>query len=68
MGERHRHDAGAASGTLNACRQVGGAAGVAIFGALAGTDVAAGLRMSGVSAAVILVGAAAVILLPARRA
>lgn len=62
-----RHDAGAASGTLNACRQVGGAAGVAIFGALAGTDVAAGLRMSGVSAAVILVGAAAVILLPTRK-
>lgn len=62
-----RHDAGAASGTLNACRQVGGAAGVAIFGALAGADVATGLRVSGVSAAVILVGAAAVILLPARK-
>ncbi len=59
-----RHDAGAASGTLNACRQVGGAAGVAIFGALAGTDVVSGLRLSGISAAVILAGAAVVLLLP----
>lgn len=55
-----KHDAGAASGTLNACRQVGGAAGVAIFGALAGTDVAAGLRVSAVSAAALLAGAAVV--------
>jgi DHA2 family methylenomycin A resistance protein-like MFS transporter len=61
-----RHDAGAASGTLNACRQVGGAAGVAIFGALAGTDGVTGLRLSGISAAVILVGAAIVLLLPMR--
>lgn len=61
-----RHDAGAASGTLNACRQVGGAAGVAIFGALAGADVVTGLRVSGVSAAVILVGAAAVLLAPSK--
>lgn len=62
-----RHDAGAASGTLNACRQVGGAAGVAIFGALAGVDVVAGLRLSGVSAAVLLVGAALVAGLPRRK-
>jgi DHA2 family methylenomycin A resistance protein-like MFS transporter len=55
-----RHDAGAASGTLNACRQVGGAAGVAIFGALAGADAVMGLRVSGLSAAVLLVAAAAV--------
>ncbi len=61
-----RHDAGAASGALNACRQVGGAAGVAIFGALAGADVAAGLRVSAVSAAALLIGAAIVVLLPLR--
>lgn len=59
-----RHEAGAASGVLNACRQVGGAAGVAIFGALAGIDAAAALRASGVSAAVMLAAMAAVILLP----
>jgi len=62
-----RHDAGAASGALNACRQVGGAAGVAIFGALAGTDVTAGLRASGIAAAVLLVGAAVVAGLPVRK-
>jgi DHA2 family methylenomycin A resistance protein-like MFS transporter len=61
-----RHEAGAASGALNACRQVGGAAGVAIFGALAGTDVTAGLRVSGLSAAVLLVGSAVVLVLPIR--
>lgn len=55
-----KHDAGAASGTLNACRQVGGAAGVAIFGALAGADAVAGLRVSAVSAAALLAGAAVV--------
>lgn len=59
-----RHDAGAASGVLNACRQVGGAAGVAIFGALAAADAAAGLRLSGISAAALLVGAALIVLLP----
>lgn len=53
-----KHDAGAASGALNACRQVGGAAGVAIFGALAGRDVVSGLHASGLSAAALLVGAA----------
>ncbi|PZR34973.1 MFS transporter [Caulobacter segnis] len=57
-----RHDAGAASGALNACRQVGGAAGVAIFGALAGADVVAGLRLSAISAAALLVGAALIVL------
>jgi DHA2 family methylenomycin A resistance protein-like MFS transporter len=62
-----KHDAGAASGALNACRQVGGAAGVAIFGALAGVDVVTGLRASGLAAAVLLVGAAAVAGLPARK-
>ncbi|NQE64660.1 MFS transporter [Caulobacter sp. RHG1] len=62
-----RHDAGAASGTLNACRQVGGAAGVAIFGALAGADAVTGLRVSGVCAAVMLVGAAVVAGFPARK-
>ena len=55
-----RHEAGAASGTLNACRQVGGAAGVAIFGALAGAGIVTGLRASGVTAAVLLAGAAAI--------
>jgi len=54
-----RHDAGAASGTLNACRQVGGAAGVAIFGALAGADIVSGLRITGIVAAAMLVAAAA---------
>lgn len=54
-----RHEAGAASGALNACRQVGGAAGVAIFGALAGVDVVAGLRSAALVAAVALVAAAA---------
>ncbi len=62
-----KHDAGAASGALNACRQVGGAAGVAIFGALAGTDVATGVRVSGCAAAALLVAAAVVTGLPARR-
>lgn len=52
-----RHEAGAASGTLNACRQVGGAAGVAIFGALAGADIVWGLNASGMVAAVLLVAA-----------
>lgn len=59
-----RHEAGAASGALNACRQVGGAAGVAIFGALAGTDVVTGLRLSGIIAAALLAVAAMVVLLP----
>lgn len=59
-----RHDAGAASGTLNACRQVGGAAGVAIFGALASADLPTALRVCGLSAAALLVGAAAILLLP----
>ncbi len=62
-----RHDAGAASGTLNACRQVGGAAGVAIFGALAGADPVMGLRVSGICAAVLLVVVAVVAGLPSRR-
>jgi DHA2 family methylenomycin A resistance protein-like MFS transporter len=56
-----RHDAGAASGALNACRQVGGAAGVAIFGALAageGHAIVAGLGSSGLVSAVLLVVAA----------
>ena len=61
-----RHDAGAASGALNACRQVGGAAGVAIFGALAGANPARGLGPSAISAAALLVGAAIVVLLPLR--
>jgi DHA2 family methylenomycin A resistance protein-like MFS transporter len=54
-----RHEAGAASGALNACRQVGGAAGVAIFGALASVDVVAGLRSSAIVAAVVLAAAGA---------
>ncbi len=62
-----RHDAGAASGVLNACRQVGGAAGVAIFGALAGAGIAAGLRTSAIVAAVMLAAAAGVLLAPGRR-
>lgn len=61
-----RHDAGAASGALNACRQVGGAAGVAILGALAGADTAAGLRVSALCATALLAGAAIVVLLPLR--
>jgi len=62
-----RQDAGAASGALNACRQVGGAAGVAIFGALTGADPAAGLRASAMAAAVLLVAAAATAALPGRK-
>lgn len=54
-----RHDAGAASGTLNACRQVGGAAGVAICGALANADIVSGLRISGIVAAALLLAASA---------
>lgn len=53
--------AGAATGVLNACRQAGGAAGVAVFGALAagGSEgIVSGLRVSAVVAAVMLVGAA----------
>jgi DHA2 family methylenomycin A resistance protein-like MFS transporter len=52
-----RHDAGAASGALNACRQVGGAAGVAIFGALASVDIVGGLRAAGVISAILLAAA-----------
>ncbi len=63
-----RHDAGAASGVLNACRQVGGAAGVAIFGALAGAGIVSGLKASAMIAAAMLVGAAGVLLAPARKA
>jgi DHA2 family methylenomycin A resistance protein-like MFS transporter len=62
-----RHDAGAASGTLNACRQVGGAAGVAIFGALASTEIVAGLRVSGIVAAILL-GVAAILAARVQRA
>ncbi|AYV47565.1 MFS transporter [Caulobacter flavus] len=62
-----RHDAGAASGVLNACRQVGGAAGVAIFGALAGAGIATGLRASAILATAMLVAAAGVLLAPGRR-
>ncbi|NGM51015.1 MFS transporter [Caulobacter sp. 602-2] len=62
-----RHDAGAASGVLNACRQVGGAAGVAIFGALAGAGIATGLRASAIVATTMLVAAAGVLLAPGRR-
>lgn len=62
-----RHDAGAASGVLNACRQVGGAAGVAIFGALAGAGIATGLRASAIVATVMLGAAAGVLLAPGRR-
>lgn len=62
-----RHEAGAASGALNACRQVGGAAGVAIFGGLASLDVIAGVRLSGVAAAAMLVVAVGVILVPTRK-
>lgn len=62
-----RHDAGAASGLLNACRQVGGAAGVAIFGALAGAGIATGLRASAIVATVMLGAAAGVLLAPGRR-
>ncbi|PXA85501.1 MFS transporter, partial [Caulobacter sp. D5] len=63
-----RHDAGAASGVLNACRQVGGAAGVAIFGALAGAGIVSGLKASAMIAAAMLVAAAGVLLAPARKA
>ncbi|KSB89753.1 MFS transporter [Caulobacter vibrioides] len=62
-----RHDAGAASGVLNACRQVGGAAGVAIFGAFAGAGIAAGLRTSAIVATVMLIAAAGVLLAPGRK-
>lgn len=53
--------AGAATGVLNACRQAGGAAGVAVFGALAAGGperIVFGLRASAVIAAVMLLGAA----------
>lgn len=61
-----RHQAGAASGALNACRQAAGAAGVAICGAVAGVDVMTGLLASGLGAAALLVGMAGVVLLPSR--
>jgi DHA2 family methylenomycin A resistance protein-like MFS transporter len=41
---------GTASGVFNAARQAGGAAGVAVFGALAAVDVVAGLRGAGLVA------------------
>lgn len=56
-----RHESGTASGVLNACRQAGGAAGVAVMGALAAGGperIAAGLRVSGLIAAAVLLGAA----------
>ena len=56
-----RHESGAATGVLNACRQAGGAAGVALMGALAAGGperIAAGLRISGLIAAAVLLGAA----------
>jgi DHA2 family methylenomycin A resistance protein-like MFS transporter len=56
-----RHWSGTASGVLNACRQAGGAIGVALMGALAAGGperIAAGLRTSGVVAAAVLLGAA----------
>lgn len=56
-----RHVAGAATGVLNACRQAGGAAGVAVFGALAAGGperIVSGLRVSGLIAAALLCGAA----------
>lgn len=62
-----RHDAGAASGALNACRQVGGAAGVAIFGALASADIVGGLRAAGVISAILLAAAAGLTAASGRR-
>jgi DHA2 family methylenomycin A resistance protein-like MFS transporter len=56
-----RHWSGTASGVLNACRQAGGAIGVALMGALAAGGperIAAGLRTSGMVAAAVLLGAA----------
>jgi len=61
--------AGAATGVLNACRQAGGAAGVAVFGALAAGGperIVSGLIVSGLIAAVMLVGAGCFVLLPLR--
>jgi len=58
-----RHWSGTASGVLNACRQAGGAIGVALMGALAAGGpeaIAAGLRTSGLLAAAVLLGAAGV--------
>jgi DHA2 family methylenomycin A resistance protein-like MFS transporter len=52
--------AGLASGILNAARQLGGAIGVALFGALVGVGFIAGMRIAFVvSAAVLLATAAA---------
>ncbi|VTZ50259.1 Drug resistance transporter, EmrB/QacA subfamily [Methylocella tundrae] len=56
-----RHWSGTASGVFNAARQAGGAAGVAVFGALAAGDgmgIAAGLRAASAVAAGVLLFAA----------
>lgn len=49
---------GVAAGVLNAARQAGGACGVALFGALAGDDIASGLHQSAIVAIVLLLLAA----------
>jgi DHA2 family methylenomycin A resistance protein-like MFS transporter len=51
--------AGLASGMLNAARQLGGAIGVALFGALIGVDFIAGMRTAFVISAVVLLATAA---------
>ena len=57
-----RHQAGTASAVLNTARQVGGAVGVAVFGALAAgespVDMIAGIRAATVIAAMLLLAAA----------
>jgi DHA2 family methylenomycin A resistance protein-like MFS transporter len=57
----HRNLSGTASGALNAARQVGGALGVAAFGALvAHGDFVAGLRAAAIISAALMVAAAAI--------
>ena len=59
---------GVASATLNAARQAGGAMGVALFGALAGGHVVAGLHAAAMIAAALLctIALAALVLVPRR--
>ena len=60
LGSIDRRHSGVASAVSNAARQAGGAIGVAVFGALAGSHLVTGLHVSALVSAALLVVSAAV--------
>ena len=61
LGSIERRHSGVASAVTNAARQAGGAIGVAIFGALAGPHLVAGLHTSALVSAALLVACAGIV-------